>query len=207
VVVLRRDDPCQDAVQTLVAAGHSRAPVADNGDLDTVVGIVHLRDLVGDGGATGERAAPATFFPESIPVLDALRAMQHSRQQMAIVVNEHGGVEGIITVEDLLEELVGEIYDETDRDVLSVDHEPDGALVVPGRFPIHDLADLGVELRPGGYTTIAGLVLDALGAIPTEAGATITIDGWEATVLDVNDRAITKVRLRRHHPVIETDEA
>ncbi|MGH9267084.1 MAG: hemolysin family protein, partial [Acidimicrobiales bacterium] len=117
VVVLSSDTSAADALEVLVASGHSRAPVAEGGDLDRVVGVVHLRDLLGGGQATaGERAKPAAFLPESVQVLHALRDLQQARQQLAVVVDEHGGAEGIVTVEDLLEELVGEIYDETDRD-------------------------------------------------------------------------------------------
>jgi putative hemolysin len=104
--------------------------------------VVHLRDLViaPEHGPcrVGDRASTALYLPESAHVLDALRELQHARQQLAVVINEHGGTEGIVTVEDLLEELVGEIYDEVDRDMLTVEREPDGSLVLPGRFPAHD---------------------------------------------------------------------
>ncbi|CAN5721993.1 hemolysin family protein [soil metagenome] len=206
VIVLDRDEPTAAAVAKLIASGHSRAPVAEGGDLDHVVGVVHLRELVSDDGATGDgaekataadRGRPAMFFPESARVLDVLREMQQARQQLAIVINEHGGADGIITVEDLLEEIVGEIYDETDRDILSVEHDADGTIVLPGRFPLHDLPDIGVDAPDGDYATIAGLILDHLGRIPTQPGDTIVICDWEATVLGIDNRAITKVRLQR----------
>src|SRR5690606_41424217 len=91
-------------------------------------------------------------------------------QHMAIVVNEHGSSEGIVPIEDLLEEVVGEIYDESDRDVVRVVRRPDGSLDLPGSFPIHDLVDIGVALPEGDYTTIAGLILDELGRVPDEPG-------------------------------------
>ena len=121
--------------------------------------------------------------------------MQAEREQLAIVINEHGGTEGIVTVEDLLEELVGEIYDETDRDIpRASSREPDGALVLPGPFPVHDLPDLGVSLPEGDYATVAGLVLDRLGRIPGQ-GEAVEVDRWRLEVLDVDGRAITEVRL------------
>ncbi|HWS39509.1 MAG TPA: transporter associated domain-containing protein, partial [Actinoplanes sp.] len=108
---------------------------------------------------------------------------------------------GIVTMEDLVEEVVGEIYDETDRDVQSVVREDDGAMLLPGTFPIHDLPDIGVEigeeeLDAGDYTTVAGLVLAHLGHIPTTTGESVRIDGHTAEVVEITGRAITRIRLR-----------
>jgi putative hemolysin len=200
VVVLSAGTSCADAIEVLATSGHSRAPVVEGTDLDHVVGVVHLRDLIeGHDIPVRDRASPAEFLPESAQVLHALRDLQKARQQMAVVVDEYGGGAGIVTVEDLLEEIVGEIYDETDRDVASVEREPDGALVVPGSFPVHDLVDIGVHLPEGDYATVAGLVLNALGRIPDEPGDRVEIDGWSATVLAIDHRAITRVRLRGSH--------
>jgi putative hemolysin len=127
-------------------------------------------------------------------VLDALRRLQAEREQLAIVINEYGGVEGIVSLEDLLEELVGEIYDEFDPDSAAVQRQPDGSLVLPGSFPVHDLPDLGISLPEGPYATIAGLILDRLGHLP-DKGEAVEVDGWRLEVLDVDRRAITRVRL------------
>ncbi|MFG3715241.1 hemolysin family protein [Micromonospora sp. NPDC047730] len=183
----------------LAATGHSRAPVVRHGGLDDAVGVIHLRDLVGvrDDRPVDECLRPPMLLPDSLPVVDALRQFKAERQHIALVVDERGAVDGIVTLEDILEEIVGEIYDETDRDVRT---EPDGAMLLPGTFPVHDLTDVGVELpgRPGGdYTTIAGLVLTCLGHIPTVAGESVAVDGWELEVARIDHRAITGVRLRR----------
>ncbi|HYZ97556.1 MAG TPA: hemolysin family protein [Acidimicrobiales bacterium] len=197
VFVLDPDQPVAEALRALAGSGHSRAPVAHDGNLDDVVGLVHLRDLLGPGDrpvreAAGELAA----FPETAGVLDVLHEMQGRRLQMALVVDEHGAAAGIVTVEDLLEELVGEIYDETDRDVMGVQREPDGSLVLPGRFPVHDLDDVGVGGMPDGpYATVAGLVLDVLGRVPEAPGDRVTVAGRTIEVLAVNGRAITEVRV------------
>jgi putative hemolysin len=168
VFVLDADQPVADALLALAGSGHSRAPVAHDGNLDEVVGIVHLRDLLGPGDRpVRERAGELAAFPETAGVLNVLHEMQVRRLQLALVVDEHGAAAGIITVEDLLEELVGEIYDETDRDVIGARREADGSLVLPGRFPVHDLQDVGVHGMPEGpYATVAGLVLDVLGRVP-----------------------------------------
>jgi putative hemolysin len=195
IVALAHDDPVDDAVARLVDTGHSRVPVY-RGDLDDVVGIVHLRALLAGEGSVGDRAQPALVMPETVGALDALRTMQTARQQMAVVINEHGGTEGIITVEDLIEELVGEIWDEDDPDIRTVEHHPDGSITVTGSYPVHDLDDLGVDLPAGDYTTVAGLVLHHTGRIP-EAGEEFTVDRWRLRVLEVDDRRIHRVRLTR----------
>jgi putative hemolysin len=169
--------------------------VAEGRNLDRASGVVHLRQLIGCIGQPVSTAAiEVPVFPDAATVLTTLRELQQQRAQLAIVVNEHGGVEGIITVEDLVEELVGEIYDETDRDLATVGVRSDGSIVVPGRFPIHDLPDIGVELPVGDYTTVAGLVLDRLGRIPDE-GDSLTIDGWSIRISAMRRHAILEVVL------------
>ncbi|MGH9119321.1 MAG: hemolysin family protein [Acidimicrobiales bacterium] len=198
VVAIRADQPVAEGLDVLVATGHSRAPVVED-DLDAVVGIVHWRDLVRP--ARDEPVAgvvrPATVLPETVGVIDALRQLQADREQIAVVVNEYGGTEGIVTIEDLIEELVGEIYDESDPDVLAVEWAPDGTVLLDGGFPVHDLSDLGIELPEGDYATVAGLLLDRLGHIPERPGARVRIDGWQLEVAEVDGRAISRVRVRR----------
>ncbi|WP_341720431.1 hemolysin family protein [Micromonospora sp. FIMYZ51] len=194
----------------LAASGHSRAPVVRHGGLDEAVGVIHLRDLVGvrDDQPVDEYARPPMLLPDSVPVVDALRQFKAERQHMALVVDERGAVDGIVTLEDILEEIVGEIYDETDRDVREVRTEPDGSLLLPGTFPMHDLPDIGVDLpgRPeGDYTTVAGLVLAVLGRIPT-LGEHVTVDDWRLEVTHADDRAISGIRLRRDAERAESDE-
>ena len=198
VFVLDSDQPVAEALRALARSGHSRAPVAHDGNLDEVVGVVHLRDLLDgpDDRPVRERAGELAAFPETAGVLDVLHEMQARRLQLALVVDEHGAAAGIITVEDLLEELVGEIYDETDRDVVAVRREADGSLVMPGRFPVHDLEDVGVHGMPEGpYATVAGLVLDVLGRVPEAPGDRVTVAGRTIEVLAVDGRAITEVRI------------
>jgi putative hemolysin len=112
-------------------------------------------------------------------------------------VSEHGGIEGIIAVEDLIEELVGEIYDEHDRDILAVEHQPDGSLLLPGTFPIHDLEDLGIDIPDHPeVTTIGGLIVDRLGRLP-KPGDQVDLHGLHLEVLTVRHRAPERVRVQQ----------
>lgn len=197
VFVLDSDWSAAEALRALAASGHSRAPVAHDGNLDDVVGVVHLRDLLDQGDRpVAELTGDLVAFPETAGVLDVLHEMQTRRMQLVLVVDEHGAAAGIVTVEDLLEELVGEIYDESDRDVVGVRREPDGSLVMPGRFPVHDLVDVGVgDMPEGPYATVAGLVLDRLGRVPEAPGDLVVVAGRTIEVLSVDGRAITEVRI------------
>jgi putative hemolysin len=199
VLTLAAGMSARDSLRHLIDGGHSRAPVVGPAGLDDVIGVVHLRDLVDATGPVDALCRPGLFLPETLRVSDAMLQMRAERAQMAMVVDERGATDGIVTMEDLVEEIVGEIYDETDRDVQAVVHEPDGALVMPGSFPIHDLPDLGFDNAgpdEGEYTTIAGMVLASLGHIPTGPGEVVTLSQFTAEVLEVTGRAITRVRLR-----------
>ncbi|BCJ76604.1 membrane protein [Catellatospora sp. IY07-71] len=199
VFALAADLTVEEGLRELANSGHSRAPVVRDGDLDTVVGVVHLRDLLDAEGEVGERARPAIFLPETLSVSDAMRQLRSQREQFALVVDEHGSIDGILTMEDLVEEVVGEIYDETDRDIVAVVREDDDVFLLPGSFPLHDLPDLGIDVDRLGevdYTTVAGLVLDRLGRIPTEPGDVVKAPGFTAEVVEVAERSITKIRLR-----------
>lgn len=200
VFILSGDLDVAAARTELAASGHSRAPVVREGHLDDVMGVVNLRDLLDDDVKLAVVVREPVVFPDSVRVSEALRRFKAEREQFGLVMDEHGAVAGIVTLEDLLEEIVGEIYDETDRDVMAVAKAEDGSLVLPGTFPIHDLVDVGVELPEapeGNYSTIAGLVLVVLGRIPEKPGDVVRVSGWEIEVLAVAHHAITSMRLRR----------
>jgi putative hemolysin len=209
VVTLPSGMPLAEARTVLVASGHSRAPVVHSRDLDEVIGVVHLRDLLVDGATLGSAVRPILNLPDSLPVSEALRCFKNDREQFALVVDERGGAAGIVTLEDVLEEIVGEIYDETDRDVIAAIRLADGDLILPGSFPIHDLDDLGVQLGDaprGDYTTIAGLVLVVLGRIPESAGDRVELTDWTVEVGAVARNAITEVRIIARNKGESADE-
>jgi len=200
VFFLRSDLSVGEARTAMAAAGHSRAPVTRGNQLDDVVGVVHWGSLIaGDEAEVRSVATPAMVLPDTANIANALRQFKTERQQLAVVVDEYGSVDGIVTLEDLLEEIVGEIYDETDRDLIGIEPAADGSLTLPGTFPIHDLVDLGVNLKSPGagqYTTVAGIVLTRLGRIPNIPGDVVKLEGWSFEVLEVTHHAVTKVRVQ-----------
>jgi putative hemolysin len=137
----------------------------------------------------------AHFVPESKRVAELLRQMQTEKFHMAIVIDEHGGTAGVVTMEDLLEEIVGEIVDEYDVDEPQVERLPDGAIRVPGRTPIDELNELlGEELPSGEWDTVGGLVFDALGHVPDE-GECARVNGFEFCAERMQGRRIVSVRI------------
>ena len=192
---------CGAALRVLKESSHSRAPVAHDRSLDQVVGIVHLRELIGrEDEPVTAAMIEAPRFPEAAKVLTALRDLQQRRTQMALVVDEYGGTIGIVTVEDLVEELVGEIYDETDDDLASIRYADDGAVVLPGRFPVHDLTDLDIDLPVGDYATVAGLLLEHLGRFPV-VGEHVGVEAWNIEIVEMDEHRIVEVAIRPRPPV------
>jgi CBS domain containing-hemolysin-like protein len=176
----------RQALVLALRSGFSRIPVIGE-NVDDVLGILYLKDLVrrtsgGDPLAAEERVdaimRPATFVPESKPIDDLLREMQAARTHIAVVVDEYGGTAGLVTIEDIVEEIVGEITDEYDvAERPPVERLADGAVRVTARLPVEDLGELfGVELDGGEVETVSGLLAQALGRVPIP-GATAVIGG------------------------------
>jgi putative hemolysin len=196
VVSIDADTDAATALDRLRTLGLSKAPLIEH-DLDHPIGQIHILDLVHADGPVRGLAHPVLALPETLPALGALRRLQASSTKLAVVIDEHGGTSGIVTFEDLVEELVGEVEDESDRLVAhgAADEVSGEVIVLPGSFPIHRLDELGLVLPPGDYVTIAGLVLDQLGHIP-ELGEHVEIEGSTIRVTGTDQTSITSVELR-----------
>jgi CBS domain containing-hemolysin-like protein len=180
---------------------YSRIPVYQE-NLDNILGIIFLKDLVhlsnaDASGSIGGLVRPATVVPETKRVPELLREFQRNRTQMAIVVDEYGGTAGLVTLEDLLEEIVGEIRDEYDVETEPVVDEGNGSWVFSAKVNIEEVRErLGVEIEPEGFETVGGYVLTRVGRVPSP-GETFELDGLHVEVLEAERRRIHKVRFRR----------
>ena len=185
----------------MLASGHSRLPLSTV-DLDDVVGFVHIKDLISLDSAERERPIPdemrreALAVPESASIQSVLSSMRRSRSHIAIVVDEHGTAAGIVTMEDVAEELVGDIADEHDLDEDHVRVGMGGDLLVAGSSRLDELEELGIELPSGEYSTVGGLVMDHLGRVPRR-GDVVTVDGWRLTVRTISRRRVGELAIRR----------
>jgi putative hemolysin len=193
--------PLPDILKRLVDTGFSRMPVF-HGDLDHVIGIVHIKDLLREvekpqPATLGSIMHPAFFVPDSMQISDLLRELQSRRTHLAMVVYEFGTVIGLVTIEDLLEEIVGEIRDEFDLDEEQpVQELSDGSLLVEGSFPLDALKErysTPFEETPN-YRTVAGFVLAQLKRIP-KGGEAITASGYKMTVVVLDGRRLSKIRI------------
>jgi CBS domain containing-hemolysin-like protein len=170
------------ALTEALATRHSRFPVLNG---DGVLGVVHLSDLARgllerEDTPVRDLVSPALYVHETMPVDDLLRQLQAGRASLAVVLDEYGDFTGVVTVEDVIEEIVGEIDDERDR-ARAVAQQPDGRLLVRGSVPLEDLADHGVELVDDTVTSVGGLIFTRLGRLP-RTGDSVTADGWQLTV-------------------------
>jgi CBS domain containing-hemolysin-like protein len=201
MVTVVADDTIESAIAVAIDRGYSRIPACGE-STDDVVGLVYLKDLVrraraGEGNEPVRNAVrPATFVPEQKRVAELLREMQNQQFHMALVIDEYGDTVGLVTLEDLLEEIVGEIADEYDVEEPRVEHLPDGSLRFPGGAPIDEVSEeLGTELPDTEWDTIGGFVLNLLGHVPEE-GETVAFPGFELRAEQVRERRIGAVVVR-----------
>ena len=202
MITLEREVTAEEALEISSVVGFSRVPVVGE-NIDDVVGLAYVKDLI--RAELDDKASQpverlmryAHFVPETKKVAELLKEMQQDKFHMAIVVDEYGGVAGLVTLEDLIEELVGEIVDEYDVEEALVERLVDGSLRVDARILIDELNDLGkLELPEGDWDTVGGLVFDVFGRIPG-SGEICEVDGYRLKVERVQGRRITRVLVTR----------
>ncbi len=188
------DSPLSTALETFLASGYSRLPIQGK-SVDDIVGVLYLKDVARilskdpaslETTTVSTKSRKPTFVPESMPVDDLLRQMQKSATHIAIVVDEYGGVAGLVTMEDVIEEIVGDIADEYDREIPEVEELEDGQLRVSAKFSLFDLGErFGLELEDEDVDTVGGMLSKLLGKLPakddsvTFSGLTLKADRLE----------------------------
>jgi hemolysin (HlyC) family protein len=212
IVAVEEKTPLCDLVALFREAQHSRLPVYRE-TLDDPVGLMLLKDVVGlieteiDGSFRWRNTPIATlwrplvFVPPSMPLLDLLLKMQASHTHLALVIDEYGGTDGLVTIEDIIEEIVGDIEDEHDEDLKQVRDHGDGAYVADARTALEDFRELtGIELAPADpdedVDTLGGLVVSLLGRVPERGEIVPHPSGYEFEVLEADPRRVKRLRIR-----------
>ena len=213
MVFLRRDDPLTRILPVVVESGHSRFPVMDD-DRDDIAGILLAKDLLRVSSTERDERfdirecmRPAVFVPESKRLNVLLKEFRRNRNHMAIVVDEYGGVSGLVTIEDVIEQIVGEIDDEFDvEDDQNIRKEAERQFSVRGVTRLEEFNEyFGTQLAEDGFDTVAGLIMKTLGRLPRR-GETLSIDGLEFRVVRADRRRIDTLRVVSARDVIPPEE-
>ncbi len=192
----------RELLDTIIACGHSRIPVYE-GTVDNIIGLLYAKDLLRCWGEQEERIQirslmrPPFFIPETKNLEQLLQEFKRKRVHLAVVIDEYGGTSGLITIEDLLEEIVGDIQDEYDREEALLTVNPDGSVTVDARLPVEELEEyFGLEIERDKFDSVGGLVFHLTGKIPT-AGESISGNGLCLDILEADARKIKKLRITR----------
>jgi len=196
------DVTTDELIATIIDCGHSRIPVYD-GTVDNITGILYAKDLLKYWGDNNRDidirkiARQPFYIPESKNLEELLQEFKKRRVHIAIVIDEYGGTSGLITIEDLLEEIVGDIQDEYDTEEELTQLQSDGSIVVDARFPVEEFEQLfEIEIERDKFDTVGGLIFALLGRIP-RSGDEVTTSGIRLTVLSAGERRIGKLRAER----------
>jgi CBS domain containing-hemolysin-like protein len=207
VVTVDVSDSVETALRRAVDSGHTRMVVTEDGNTDRIKGVVHVnslaRRLMTDGpeASIADSVKDALIVPETKPLDDLLADLQRERASMAVVIDEYGRTAGIVTIEDIIEEVVGEIADETDPAVAGIRRLANGDWWVRGHVPITDLTDYGLALPVDSeaYNSVGGYVFGELGRLP-KRGDMVQVNGYSLRVESVRENRVEAVRIRDHHP-------
>lgn len=212
VTFMEDDSTLGDVLDVMRKTGYSRIPIY-HGDIDRIVGIAHIKDLIGptiDHHAAGEGIKrymrKPDFVPDTKDIIPLLSEMRGAHDQMVIVVDEYGGTAGVITVEDIVEEVVGEIEDEFDPDNKYLTQLGEREWLVDGRFSVDDAIELGWPIRDSDeYETIAGFVIDVADGLP-RPGDEFTVDGYVFHVQSMRRRRVSLLRVSAPEPTDSAEE-
>jgi CBS domain containing-hemolysin-like protein len=206
VVTVDISDSVETALRRAVDSGHTRMVVTEDGNTDRIKGVVHVNSLArrmmtdGPQASIADSVKDALIVPETKPLDDLLADLQRERASMAVVIDEYGRTAGIVTIEDIIEEVVGEIADETDPAVAGIRRLANGDWWVRGHVPITDLADYGLALPVDSeaYNSVGGFVFGELGRLP-KRGDMVQVNGYSLRVESVRENRVEAVRIRDHH--------
>jgi CBS domain containing-hemolysin-like protein len=212
VVTVDISDSVETALRRAVDSGHTRLVVTEDGNTDRIKGVVHVNSLArrmmtdGPQASIADSVKDALIVPETKPLDDLLADLQRERASMAVVIDEYGRTAGIVTIEDIIEEVVGEIADETDPAVAGIRRLANGDWWVRGHVPITDLADYGLALPVDSeaYNSVGGFVFGELGRLP-KRGDMVQVNGYSLRVESVRENRVEAVRIRDHHSPGEGD--
>jgi len=202
----------EESIQQIIKYGHSRLPVYEE-TIDNVIGVLYAKDLLrirlgaGASSSIRELLRPAYFVPEAKKVDELLREMQDNGMHMAIVVDEYGGMAGLVTLEDIMEEIVGEIRDEYDQSEEALYQQiSTDEFLIQGRMDLDDVNELlGTHYSKEVADTLGGFIYGEMGRVPV-GGEQVSVEGWTLAVEQISGRRIRKVRTRRLNPIPEAKE-
>jgi magnesium and cobalt transporter len=207
IMVPRTDAVCahsetqiKDIIQLIIQSGHSRIPVYQD-NMDNIIGTLHAKDLLGYWGIEKFDVRSILrvpyFIPETKKISEVLQDLRDNKSHMAVVIDEYGGTAGILTLEDIIEEIIGEVMDEYDADEKPIVEHEDGSISVNARLNIEELEDyLNVELPEGKFESVGGFVMSLLGKVPV-TNERVVFEGLEMVIESANSRKIDKIRIRK----------
>ena len=211
IVAISAGAKIEEIMELICRHGHTRMPVYRE-NIDHIIGVVNVKDLLKfwSKPVTGKDFLSILrkpyYIPETKNISQLLHELKQKKYHMAIVIDEYGGTSGLVTLEDLIEEIVGEIHDEHDTEELGIVDQPDGYTLVDGRVEIEQLEEhFGVTFGEGKYETLGGLILNAIKRIPA-TGETVTVDDFEMVIAAADERTIKKVRMLRKPETSEGDK-
>ena len=198
-VIISADTPIEMLLQLVIQEGHSRFPVHD-GSIDNIIGILHVKDLLSlwseEHLDLKDIVRTPYFIPETKKISHLLKELRDKKSHMAIVIDEYGGTAGLVTIEDIIEEIIGEIHDEHDNDEILMVTTAEGDLVVDARLEIEKLVEhFNLEVPKGNFESVGGFIISLLGRVP-QPYETITHAPLEMTIESADARKIRKVRVR-----------